>query len=228
MLVDKIFEKILIRSGQFLMNVNNIELNQPRFRVLLEDALATYSKFSPYEHRIDVRIFEPRSFNLTAEFIQGITGKEYLGEPDWVSECSPVRELAINPFFIFKQADPTYNPELQNKSQVPYLYRKPRLTVPFGAQWDVLCVFKHRIFEKQLSSGVYEYSVPTLDYSNDVSFFKYVQGLFLQGLGKSRRAFTMTDLPITMDSAELVAEGVTMEQEAKDEMELNQKFYLSY
>ena len=126
--LKRIFDKVVTRSGQFLINTNKLELNIERFRDLVEDALARYSSFVPYTQIIHIKIVQPRTFTFTDEFIQQMTAKPYLGVPDMVTDVSPVRLLAINPYYIFTNLDPNHNPELIDKAQVPWVWRRPQLT----------------------------------------------------------------------------------------------------
>lgn len=227
MLLKRVFEKIVIRSGQFLLNSNNIELNVERFRELVEDALGIYSKFCPYDEHVVTEFSSSRSISLTDSIIKNITGKDYLGTPDWVSDVMPVRLYAINPLYVFRNLDPNANSELATKSFLPFEYRKPNLYVSISGEMDIHCVWNHRIIETEDIYGSITYDLPTIS-TDDNLFLKLVQGMFLQGLGKSRRAFTLNDLPITMDASEIASEGAELEREAMEQMENDQKFYLAF
>jgi hypothetical protein len=49
------------------------------------------------------------------------------------------------------------------------------------------------------------------------------------GVGRSRRAFTLNDLPIIMDASEIVQEGRELYKEViEEELPKYQKFYLAY
>lgn len=227
MLLKRVFEKIVIRSGQFLLSSNNIELNQDRFRELVEDALGVYSKFNPYDEHVITEFASSRRIQLTDGLMQNLTGKEYLGTPDWISDVMPVRLYAINPLHVFRNLDPNANSELSVKSFLPFEYRKPNLYVSISGEMDLHCVWKHKIVETETVQDGITYDLPTIS-SDDNLFLKLVQGMFLQGLGKSRRAFTLNDLPITMDASEIAAEGSELEREVMEQMENDQKFYLAF
>jgi hypothetical protein len=216
----------MLMSGQFLLNSNRIEVDPDRFRHLVDDALARYSKHSPHEEHMFVQMSQ-RNVRLTAEFVCGLTGKEYLGEPDWVSDVMPVRLYGYNPFFIFKNLDPNYNSDLQEKTQMPFKYRKPDLYVSISAEYDVHAVWKHKVIETQTEREGFVYEVPTISI-DDTVFFLLLQGMFLSSIGRSRRSFTLQDLPIAMDAAEIAAEGQEIVEKAMEEIEDHQKFYLAW
>ena len=53
--------------------------------------------------------------------------------------------------------------------------------------------------------------------------------MFMIGIGRSRRAFTLNDLPILMDAGEIVSEGRELYREViEEELPKYQKFHLSY
>jgi hypothetical protein len=224
--IEVIFEKIMLMSGQFLINTNRIEVDVDRFRHLVDDALARYSKHSPYDRHFSVRMIK-RSVRFTDEMICNLTGEDHLGVPDWVSDVMPIRLHGLNPFKLFKNLDPTGNPELVQKTQLPFVYRKPELYVSLSSEMDVHAVWKHKVREVQLERGGFEYIVPTID-THDIIFFQLLQGMFLSSIGRSRRAFTLQDLPIAMDASEIASEGQEIVDKAIEEIEDHQKFYLAW
>jgi hypothetical protein len=225
--IETIFEKIMLLSGQFLINTNKIEINPDRFRLLVDDALATYSKYVPYDQHLFIDFSAKRVITLSNEFIYSLTNKDYLGTPDWISDVQPIRLYGINPFYIFKNLDPNFNNNLQDKVQMPFQYRKPDLYVSVSAEWDAHAVWRHKVIERQTEQDGFVFEVPTIDIQ-DQSFFKLLQGMFLQGLGRSRRAFTLNDLPITMDAAEIASEGAEIVEKTMEDIEDHQKFYLAW
>lgn len=228
MKLDDMFKRVLVRSGQFLIDQNNIELDIHRFRIIVKDALSTYSRANPYDEHIYYKTGAQRRIRLDENTVKSLTGKDYLGVPDWVSDAAPMRLYGLNPYLVFKNLDPRRNSELVDKTQMPWTYRKPDLYLPVSAEWDIHAVWNHRIVEREDDIDGFIYEVPTLEEYDCEIFLKLLQGLFLQGIGRSRRAFTMNDLPIIMDGAEIAAEGVELEKEAIEELENVQKFYLAW
>lgn len=224
--IERIFNKILVRSGQFLLDAEGIELQEDRFRTIVEDALNTYNRFCPYDQHVFITAQAQRRVTFTKELVHSLTGKDFLGIPDWISDATPVRTYGLTP--ILRYNSPSYNPNLITKEPRPFIWRKPDIYFSVSAEYEVLCVWKHRIVEIKTRNGGYEYCIPTLDETDCDKFIKLVQGLFLQGIGRSRRAFTMNDLPIVMDGSEIASEGLEMEREAIDDLENIQKFYLAW
>ncbi len=76
------------------------------------------------------------------------------------------------------------------------------------------------------TSPVPYYNLPNITYK-DHRFLSLVQGRFMQGLGRSRKAFILNDLPITSDASDMVSAGKEIEKEALTEMQENGKWWMS-
>ncbi len=225
--VHDIFNRILVKSGQFLLRTDNIELDQERFKVLVEDVLAIYNKYRPMDGHVFIDMGSPRTqaFN---EFT--VSEEGYKGIPDEVIDVVPVRPTAINMYYLQgmgfgNRAGGEY---LQEKTQVPFKYHKPKITTAFSGKMDVHAWYYHRIEQSQDSGGTITYDIPHMTYE-EAYFFELLKGQFLQSLGRSRRAFTITDIPITMDSDQIVSEGMEIYDKAFEQLVDNaSKFYLAY
>lgn len=252
MLLRDMFDRILMESGQFLMK-EEIELDIDRFSLLVKSALSTYSKFSPYHKKFNLNVVAlGNSFGgLAYTFTESQTTQlkslsdiddspfDLIGEtkipnqiPDWISDIIPVRLAGVHPFY-FHQMEQRANPELEVKLQFPWEYNKPTLYVPVQSLYEVTAVYKHRIVGityKDPQNGTLrkEGVVRTISDADD-DFFKLLTGKFMKALGRNRRAFTLNELPITQDSAELVSEGDQMEKDALQDLETkSHKFWLAY
>lgn len=226
--IKDIFEEVLIRSGQFILAPSNIELNIERFRRIVESTLAVYGRYSPHEEHISFYAMASRQVDLSDDRIAGLTQKPWLTKaPKFVSDCTPERQVPLGITKVFPGLEPGNNPELYDKQQAPFEYRKPYLYLPFSARWDIHACFEHPLYAVTGDDGKTEYFLPTITLS-DQAFIDYLMGLFLLGIGRSRRAFTLNDLPITMDASDIASEGKEMRDEALEFMQNHQKFYLAW
>lgn len=187
----------------------------------MEDALADYSKVYPYVKDYVINMVD-RRFTFDEAF-----DEELNRVPDWIANCTPV--LGIG--------NPTMNPYqgligLNNRMsdepfQAVHVYRKPKLTVSHTGDWDVQACFKHKVIALEEDDDISNetiYDVPTIT-SEDTVFFQLLQGLFLQGIGRSRRSFTLNDLPINMDADTLASEGESIEEKARENFQNIQKIH---
>ena len=222
MLVNDIFERVIIRSGQFLMNKANIEINVDAFKILVEDALAIYSPFRPYVRTLTKQIISPRSFTLTKEnTIDGV--------PDFISEATPILSSGLGiAMFHELRKEQNINSEIVEPIEAPWDWNDDTktLTVSSSATWSIKAAYYHKVtdipFDPELS-----YEVKTITIQDHL-FHDLLRGMFMQGIGRSRRAFTMDALPISMDASEIVTDGETLEEKTLEKLEDQMDFSLAY
>jgi len=255
-LLSELFDVIVVRSGQFILPNDDIELNQTRFLRLVRVALGKYSNHCPVDLTFPLQLNATRNFTFNSTFIPKGESFEW-GIPEFISSVtptalagSPAYSLSFNDLYgsqfahgrdMFNQGnmapDPNFHipgqkqvsSEQLEKLSFPWVYRKPKLYIPVSSDVEVVAVYRHPIVEvdpTDADSG--NFDLPTISYS-DEEFIDLLQGMFLRGLGQSRRAFTMDDLPITSDASEIASEGQALEEAAMERIEnVKAKFYLAY
>ena len=221
MTIDEIFNRILLRSGQFILRKARIELDVDSFRVLVEDALSDYSGFAPYttEYTLDLNASRFFTFPLTYD-------PDLERAPDWLSEVTPINSFG-SLATVFQKSS-IGSPTLVEPVMAPWKFNKKTkvLTTPYSSFYKVIAVFEHEIRET-VTGGKTTFDVPTID-KKDQPFFDLLRGMFLVGIGRSRRAFTLNDLPILMDADTLVSEGEAIIEKANEAMLDDQKFHLAF
>lgn len=221
--VKDIFNRIIQKSGQYLLSTNNIEINIDSFRILVEDTLSIYNKASPYDKEFTVDANDRRvNFEDTDEqFVE--VGRI----PDWIAKATPILNYSTgaNPNFLA--------PAFSHNNIIPsepieaiHKYHKPCLIVNISGNWEVIGVWNHKVQKIPIEAGgKQEYEVKTITVE-DYVFFDLLKAMFLSGIGLSRRAFTMDNLPISMDADSLVSDAESQLATAKEELQNVQKFYL--
>jgi hypothetical protein len=220
MTLQEIFDTVMIRSGQFLISQDEIEMDTRKFKRLVEHSLAFYSRYVPIVEYllVDIENSESRQFTFTDSMYR-------YGIPDYISDLIPIRISGVVPYYLREYDRPKSN--LDIKVEFPWVYRKPTLTVPTNAQFDIKAVYKHKVKNCGNDQNPL-WEVQTIT-DNDQEFIDLITGRFLIGIGRSRRAFTINDLPIQADASELVSEGKEMETTAKKEIQENKmSFYLAW
>lgn len=225
MTINEIFDRILLRSGQFILRKSKIDIDPDNFRILVEDALAKYSGYVPHTYaHPDLDLNASRSFTFPEDYEPTLKVA-----PDWLSEVTPVSSFgSIGGVFVNRESQQNRygtDSELINPVLAPWDFNKRTkvLTVPYSSFYNVISVYHHRV---QKIEGEEEYEVRTMDIQQH-NFFKLLQGMFLQGIGRSRRAFTLSDLPILMDADTLVSEGENIVEKTEEKLQNDQRFYLS-
>lgn len=222
------WKEVLLESGQFLIEPTNVELDQDRFVHLVRDALRPFNKYCPKLEKFNISVVGAGTggtFTFTDDFTAN--GKS-LGIPKMVSDVIPLSlygtvPLSLRHLFgnITQGAGQSMSVNRVSadlvKCPFPVDYRSPILYVPIQGDYDVECYFNHKLTEYTDSENNRQFRVDTIDESagDFLNFFDYLTGKFMQALGRSRRAFTIADLPITLDAAELVSEG---ERKVEDAM----------
>lgn len=244
------FEHILVRSGQFLLGSAKIELNRDRFVTLVRGALGIYSGYAPVDFTFNLKMQSNRSYTFNNTFIPD--GQEDIwGVPKFISSVTPTAIIGSPAFALMGQfgskmgwsnsmgqsgngrydipGQSQMGSEQMEKSQFPWVWRSPKLYIPYSADVEVVAAWHHKVFEIPATEGNQtNYRVDTVDYGND-EFFDLLEGMFLKALGQSRRAFTMNDLPIVSDADTLASDGKALIQEAIEDLRTNKsKFYLAY
>ena len=199
MLVEDMFQRVLDEVGQFLLGRDDIELAYEPFLTLVRSALGTYNRKVPH-----VEIFEKR---IDANQVTFTTADPF-GIPDWIADVVPTNLYinTANNYSVLQQLNPMFAPEPQRKSLFPWAYRRPTLTVPYSGTMEITAVYRHGVTVAQTVDSREIHEVKSIGHDAEV-FFDLLTGRFLLALGRSRRAFTLDNLPIKLDAGELVAEG---------------------
>lgn len=205
MTLQEIFDRILIDSGAFLIGSDDIELDTPKFQTLVRRVLGIYSKYCPVD---EMQIIQTN--NLAYEFADRI--------PTWISEVTPVSNPMLLNLYV--------NDSINTPINFVWRYVKPYLMLPLAGTFNVVAVFPHAI--TAVPESVSDLEVLSISDVDDL-FFKILTGYFMVGLGRSRKAFTVNEIPITNDASDMVSEGITMITDGQTALqEVSSKFYLAW
>jgi len=206
--LTELWERLLDESGQYLYeNLPDTTYDPAKFEPFVKRVLSIYSQYRPIE----------RTFNISVTNLKFDFTDHTYGVPEWISRAVCV-SFPYAPLLWNMQKSPVSQPP-----EMPWTYRKPILYTSANGEFEVTAVYHHSI--EQDTAG--NYYLPTIDYNDDL-FFKLLLGKFLQKLGRSRKAFTLNDLPIASDAADLVSDGRDLEQEALQELGELSKWYLAW
>lgn len=225
MLLSEMFDRVLTESGQFILDLDDLEVDLSKFSRLVKSVLGTYSSYAPVVHEFNITSRTSEKFTFTNEFAHPLTG-EVLGIPYMVPSATPLRSQSnLSPFFSpgWEFGKPGATMDLIDKDPMPFVYRKPHLYFPFPGVYDCILAFYHKL------SGTGESMEVSTISENDDIFFDLLQAKCLIALGRSRRAFTLQPLELTSDAAELVSEGQAQWDAAKENLTENRHaFYLAW
>jgi hypothetical protein len=214
-------EIILLETGEYLLeNIENLSLDAAKLWILAKRVLKFYNSKRPFTYKQNLTI-SGGSYTYTS-------GVDY-GPPIWISSVVPV--TSSNVMDVYSQLSNRTIGEvslLEIPRSFVWKYEDPKLYCGEDGRMDVVEVHDHQYELTTDSTGkVTEVIFTTLNQRDDSLFFELLEARFLMMLGRSRRAFTMNDLPIVMDASELVSEGQEIWRDTNEKLEEVDKWWLA-
>lgn len=222
--IKDIFARVLLKSGQYVLSTKKVEIDIDAFRLLCEDSLAIYNRYSPHDKMYNKEIYYPRQFDWSKEI-----DPEFQRVPDWIATANPMRYGGGSiGGILLREAQLNGQNELIDPILSPWRYDKPLLTISHSARYEIRAIYEHIVEElPQEPDQEKQFVIKTIT-RKDQALFDHIRSQFLIGIGKSRRAFTLQDLPITLDGDQIVADGKELEDKSLADMLNYQKFYLTH
>jgi hypothetical protein len=225
MTIRDIFNHILISSGCFRLE-ENVELKIHDFRRIVDESIAFMNKYDPDDRKISI---------TTSKYEYTFTGAESPIEgsdtriPRWISDVIPnthPTQNVLNWVTIFGSVSPL------QKQEFVWSYCSPHLFLDRNGRFEVHACYDHSVVPVYEGEGenkqIVDFSYPTITLTRE-PFFMLIRGKFMQAVGRYRRAFTLAELPLTMDAATIVQEGIAAEDNAKKSYFSDaSKFYLAF
>jgi len=214
--LTELIDLVMIESGEFILgDLSNTLLDTDKFWKMTKRVLKTYDQYRTFTATRNVTV-SSRKYIYTVALPYGI--------PDWVSSVTPVEVAGAVGIYQFAQREVSERIDEFTLLEIPrafqWRYDKPTLYVTENGLMEVIEHYEHSYTVIEDSPGlVEEVTLPTLDLGEDKLFIDLVVAKFLQALGRSRRAFTLEELPINMDATELVSEGTDLWNETITKLE---------
>lgn len=234
MTLREIFNQVLINSGCILLGERNIEMKINDFKRVVDECVSYMNKYDPDDRKVRIHVGRTFSYRFTGE-------EEGCGTPDrvpaWISDVIPTR-VGVSDIRLMNWTSVLgqFNRE-SIKDEFVWSYQAPDLFLDRDGKFEVHACYHHYSVpilgevcgpDGNKREDVVDIDYPTIHLGRD-PFLMMVQGRFMQGVGRYRRAFTLNDLPITMDASTMVDEGSRLEETAKKTYQEDQsKFYLSF
>lgn len=186
---DELIDLTLTETGQFIVDLDTTMLDCKKIELMIERELNWFSKYYPVRKRASLFLFD---------------GKQFTEEQD--------KEIPFNILSIQR----AYN---QNSTTF-LMWGRPRFR-------NTAFTYNNGILNLMGESGVYdvEYSVyhkydrenqciETL--TSESPFVNLFIAKFMISIGRSRKAFLLNDLPLSMDSDSMVGEGQELYQSTRE------------
>ena len=228
-LLTDLADIVMIRSGQFIVGAfENVQLDYDKFWKLCRGVIYEYQNHKPITKKFNVNV--PQS---------GYRFASPDPAPLWISKVIPINGYGAgmgsggfggNGDFAIITPHQAINlarsASMGGSSVVSSMFPQPSpfffelrddiLYVSSSGMMDVTAHYPYTWAETVDDEGkVTEVLLEGLDPSHD-QFIELVLADFLVAVGRSRRAFTLNDLPITMDAPDLVSEGLDRREKVKE------------
>lgn len=243
-LLNDLFEEVLVETGEFILGKSNIELDISKFRLLVKRVLKTHNHHAPKVITIPITM-QGNSFTFEETF--SYKG-EVLGIPKYVVSVTP-SGLAGSGSTLSGEIGARINYSKKcggwshltggncagsgsscsnEKTPYPFRWECPTLYVIAGTSSLVKLAYEYKVITDEDATACNKYKIDT-KIANDRTFMKLLCGHFLYSIGRSRTAFTLSEIPIQDDANEIKSEGKSLIDEAEEEYkESRHKFYLAY
>lgn len=204
MTYEDILDLIFVETGQYISDLDSTLLDKPKVVRMIKKELATYSRYKPKT------VIKPLSLYNGKTFDETIDGEV----PRFISSINTER-MQANP-----AATSLFNNIPRPISNYYWRYHKPVLyfTFPSGLYETTYLVDYKYDDDDDLIEGM----EPDV-YDN--FFTELLIGRFLMSVGRSRKAFTVDELPINTDADAMVSTGESMYEKALNELRINSKFW---
>lgn len=218
MRVTEIARYLFIRNGQYVTGeLSSIDLSLEKFWICIEPEITKFEEYFPLVKNFNVNMtgvspvvydfsFDTNNVGYDATFWENpIFGNP----PERIIKFVPVGQQQMVQNFITwtrTRSLPGLNGTLAQPLSTPYEYRKPKLYANYAGRFDVTAVYRYSRVEERDDNEVLT-DVNLIGLERQPLLMDLLSGVFLQMLGRTRRAFTYTDLQITTDADQLVKEG---------------------
>ncbi|BCG50082.1 hypothetical protein [Ralstonia phage RP13] len=198
--LDQLIDVILLESGQFIADLDATLLDKTKLGTMVKRELAWYSRYQPFKATVVSSLYDKKVFSLQAD---GFVPKNIVD----------IRTDRFN--FIGYTTAPIPGPvhSYYWRYENPILYfRYPE--GPYQMSY--------------ISDHVYDdvnQNLPTIDIGDRI--VNMMVGRFMMTVGRSRKAFTVDEIPLTTDAEAMYSEGKELYDKTEEEIKQNSRFNLA-
>lgn len=237
-------KKVLIKTtGQGFIQTGNETLDTSNYNVLTWDAVPSADKYEIYRistlgNPTTTGLIGSVAGNTTTFHDTGIVGDQRMSRdyPNTygISPFMLSSEVPVGTFQIITNIAYLMNPSVRSYANPSRLVDprvfvakfadqdadKPGLFTTETGRFDITAHYRYQRIENYSADGnLEEVEYPRLeDNTREKILMDILSAVFLQAIGRGRRAFTYQDLPIKDDSEKLVAEGLEQYEAARKEL----------
>lgn len=198
--LDNIIDTLLLESGQYISDLSPTLLIKEKVELMIERELGLYSRYLPTKVITRMRLYNGKIFSIPEDgFI-----------PTAISDIRTDR-LIPNGYTVAMVPGSVHN--------YYWRYDKPILYLRYPDQEYIVHYIADHVYDKVNKT------ISTINIHD--RFITMLVGRFLMTVGRSRRAFTVADIPITSDASEMISEGKELYETTLQEVRTNSAFNLA-
>lgn len=232
MKLDDIINNILAQSGEYIVAENvdqlvELQLDRDKIWRMIEKELLDYQRYKPVTKQFNIDM--PKNVYSFEDAPTNGTN----GPPIKIVKVVPVgwmlaitRALWLTPFqfragynHLYKTIDPQqflWN-YIDNWVDPDGVDSGPILVCSQMGKVHVTAIYGYSYkITRDANKKVIDVDIPELDELQIPPLWDILMARFISAVGRSRRAFTYTDLPVTTDAADLVREGQELYEKARE------------
>lgn len=197
---QNILDVIMLETGQYISDLQATLLDQTKLELLIKKELGLYSRYRPNKvTRVDTLY----------------NGKIYTMEHDNIipNAITDIRTDRFNTMGI-------------NLTPIPgpvhcyhWNYTKPTLYFRYPEGQYIVSYIVDHVYDETTDK------IESIELHD--KFMNLIVGRFMQTVGRSRRAFTVDEIPINTDASEMISEGKEIYDSALEEIKINSAFNLA-
>ena len=195
---QELTETALLRTGQYILDIEDIEIDKNRLELIIKSELQWFSQYNPVRKQKDFILYDDKEFTVERDGVIPLN-------------ITNIRRRRYQAYPLFNASVGRFATSLRWRYIAPYLtfqYPKDIYTVDYYAP--------HTYKDE---------GIETLDFSSN--FVGLFVARFMIAIGSGRASFVLNDIPITTNANDLLSEGKELLQATQDLIRETSSYHLA-
>lgn len=195
---QELTETALLRTGQYILDIEDIEIDKNRLELIIKSELQWFSQYNPVRKQKDFILYDDKEFTVERDGVIPLN-------------ITSIRRRHYQAYPLFNASVGRFATSLRWRYIAPYLtfqYPKDIYTVDYYAP--------HTYKDE---------GIETLDFSSN--FVDLFVARFMIAIGSGRASFVLNDIPITTNATDLLSEGKELLQATQDLIRETSSYHLA-
>ena len=195
---QELTELALLRTGQYILDIEDIEIDKDRLELIIKSELQWFSQYNPVRKQKDFILYDD---------------KEFTEETDGVIPLN-ITNIRRRRY----QAYPLFNASVGRfATSLRWRYISPYLTFQYPKDIYTVDYYAPHIYKDE--------KIDTLDLSSN--FIDLFIARFMISIGSGRASFVLNDIPITTNASDLLSDGKELLQATQDLIRETSSYHLA-